>query len=99
MLSTVTSAAKSIFNGAIGMIESFINSAIEGINRLIRASNKVNPIGSIGEVSPVSIPRFAHGGVVEGPRGIDKVPAMLTAGEVVLNAAQQSNVATKLQGG
>lgn len=50
-------------------------------------------------VSTVSIPRFAHGGLVEGPNGLDKVPAMLTAGEVVLNAAQQNNVARAIEGG
>lgn len=92
MLSTVTGAAKMIFNNTIGMIEGFINRAIDGINALIRAANKVSPIG-IGQISPVSIGRFAHGGLVEGPGGLDKVPAMLTAGEVVLNAAQQNNVA------
>ena len=92
MLGTVTGAAKAIFNNTIGMIEGFINRAIEGINSLIRAANKVSPV-KIGEIGPVSIARFAHGGLVEGPGGLDKVPAMLTAGEVVLNAAQQNNVA------
>ena len=98
MLSTVTGAAKMIFNSTIGLIEGFINRAIDGINALIRAANKVSPIG-IGEVSPVSIGRFAHGGLVEGPGGLDKVPAMLTAGEVVLNAAQQNNVARAIDWG
>lgn len=41
---------------------------------------------------------MAEGGVVSGPAGVDKVPAMLSAGEVVLNAAQQQNVGRKLQG-
>ena len=35
---------------------------------------------------------FAAGGVVHGPGGVDKVPAMLTSGEVVLNKRQQSMV-------
>lgn len=43
--------------------------------------------------------KFAIGGVVTGPWGIDKVPAMLTAGELVLNAAQQRNLAGNLEGG
>jgi len=50
---------------------------------------------------------FADGGLVkpvyaaEGfpKRGTDTVPAMLTPGEVVLNASQQKNVAGKLGGG
>lgn len=66
MLSTVSNAAKSIFNGVIGIIENFINSAISGINRLIRAANKVNPLGAISEVPSVTLDRFSHGGVVEG---------------------------------
>lgn len=41
---------------------------------------------------------FATGGVVKWPGGIDNVPAMLTAGEVVLNAAQQRMLAGNLQG-
>lgn len=35
------------------------------------------------------VTRFAGGGKVRGPGGRDKVPAMLTAGEVVLNRRQQ----------
>lgn len=38
------------------------------------------------------IPGFAGGGRVSGPGGVDKVPAMLTAGEVVLNKRQQALV-------
>ena len=36
-------------------------------------------------IRPTSRPAgFQHGGVVKGPPGVDKVPAMLTAGEVVI---------------
>jgi len=44
MLGTVTGAAKAIFNNTIGIIEGFINRAIDGINSLIRAANKVSPM-------------------------------------------------------
>ena len=40
---------------------------------------------------------YAEGGVVKGPGGIDNVPAWLTAGEIVLNASQQNNLASALQ--
>ena len=44
----------------------------------------------------------ADGGVVGGspfiPRGTDTVPAMLTPGEIVLNAAQQKMLASNLEG-
>lgn len=103
MLWWITNVAKNVFNGVIGTIESFINYAINGLNQLIKASNKVNPLFQIATVSPIAIPRFAHGGVVDwvvsGPAGIDKVPAMLSAGEIVLNAAQQQNVGRQIQGG
>ena len=41
--------------------------------------------GGCGGVSPrMSLPGFAAGGLVNGPAGVDRVPAMLTAGEFVL---------------
>lgn len=107
MIWWIANVAKNVFNGVIGTIESFINSAINGLNQLIRASNSVNPLFQIPTLSPVAIPRFAHGGlvwmseggVVSGAGWIDKVPAMLSAGEIVLNAAQQQNVGRQIQGG
>lgn len=42
---------------------------------------------------------YAKGGKVEGPVGIDNVPAWLTAGEIVLNSAQQQNVAQDIMSG
>ena len=41
------------------------------------------------------VPQYlASGGVAGGPKGSDTVPAWLTPGEVVLNAAQQKNLAS-----
>jgi hypothetical protein len=50
---------------------------------------------------------FAHGGVVKAAGGTvagttysgDQIPALLNAGEVVLNRAQVSNLASQLEGG
>jgi hypothetical protein len=42
---------------------------------------------------------FRLGGPVFRPIGTDTVPAMLTPGEIVLNAAQQRNVAGSISGG
>ena len=39
------------------------------------------------------IPKFAEGGIVQGSGKQDTVPAMLTPGEVILNQAQQENLA------
>lgn len=53
------------------------------------------------------IPFFAHGGIVHAANGFvdgntysgDQIPAMLNAGELVLNKSQQSTLAAQLQGG
>jgi len=42
---------------------------------------------------------FADGGMVEGVGNTDKVPALLTSGELVLNSAQQDRLADSLQSG
>lgn len=120
MLSGLSGAAKSVFNGVVGIIEGFINKAIWLLNKLISAANNI-PWISIPMIAEISIGRlkkggiagqgfrggetmwkiaqnFATGGVVKWPGGIDNVPAMLTAGEVVLNAAQQRMLAGNLQG-
>lgn len=41
----------------------------------------------------------AFGGMVEGPAGLDNIMTPLSAGEVVLNAAQQQNVASSIGSG
>ena len=46
---------------------------------LFRPAGAAAPIFSVGKLFG-----FAEGGLVEGPPGIDRVPAMLTAGEYVL---------------
>jgi hypothetical protein len=80
------------------------------LNSLISLANSV-PWVSIESIAPVSFGRLAKGGiawmwffgdaggVVTGAHGIDKVPTMLTAGELVLNRAQQWSIAGQLQTG
>lgn len=58
--------------------------------------------GSAGAIAVTSlfdkvIPQFADGGIVQGdPSKGDSVPAMLTAGELILNQAQQDNLASQM---
>lgn len=54
-----------------------------------------------GRVVPGGIQHFADGGRVLPflRRGTDTVPAMLTPGEIVINAAQQGRLANALRGG
>jgi hypothetical protein len=54
------------------------------------------PAATGGLVTESTVLPFARGGWV--PRGTDTVPAMLTPGEIVMNAAQQRNVAGGLGG-
>lgn len=108
MLWWIAWIAKSVLNGAIWVIESFVNRAVAWLNSLIALANAV-PGVSISTISPVSFGRLAYGGVagewffwsdggaVRGPAWIDKVPTMLTAGELVLNRAQQWSIAGQLQ--
>ena len=72
-----------------------INKQIEYYNRLAEAAK-----AAFSAKSSVGVARFAEGGMVGGFNstsvGNDKIPAMLSAGEVVLNAAQQRNLAGAL---
>ena len=45
-----------------------------------------------------NVQTFQDGGIVRGQGGIDNVPILATAGEIVLNAAQQQNLANNLEG-
>lgn len=78
-------------NGWIGIFEGFVNGAINGINGIIRGLNKISisvpdwvpGIGgqtwgiNLGQVSRISIPRLAEGGIV-----------MPTPGGVIANLAE-----------
>lgn len=61
---------RAIFNSYLGMVEKFINGAISGINNLIASANRALSalkLPTIPTVSNVNLPRFAQGGVVNGP--------------------------------
>jgi hypothetical protein len=61
---------RGIVNGVISGVEGAINGAIGGINQLIRAANRaleVLRLPQIPEFNNVRLPRFAEGGVVNGP--------------------------------
>lgn len=60
-----------------------------------------NPMGAAtgGIVMRRGVLYAGSGGRVPLPMGADTIPAMLSPGELILNAAQQSNVASQLQSG
>jgi phage-related protein len=75
-----------IFNGLIGVLNNFKIPALSiGVPKWA-GGGKWNIWGEI-DLIPIEIgkiPRFAQGGLVQGPGGTDNVPAMLTAGEFVM---------------
>lgn len=63
---SAVTAIKGVFNNLIGIIERSLNVAIDGINRLISAANKL-PGPDLPLVPKLKLPRFAEGGVVTRP--------------------------------
>ncbi len=91
-------AASDTLEGLTGTMTDSIDKVREAIENLpekirleLEVHTKTPGFAQGGRVLP-----FAHGGRV--PSGSDTVPAMLTPGEIVLNAAQQRNVAGSLGG-
>jgi chromosome segregation ATPase len=79
----------------------------ETVRALISSLNELQRMRAQGMSDGGVVQGFSDGGVVKTlyaqsgafvPKGTDTVPAMLTPGEVVLNAAQQKNVASNLGG-
>jgi TP901 family phage tail tape measure protein len=100
----------SVFEGFINTAIDGINALIDAANAV--SPIKVGHVARIGigrlayggmvgqgyfGGSPLQA--LANGGVVSGSQGIDKVPILATAGEVVLNRAQQGRLASQLAGG
>lgn len=66
----VTRFIRNIFNGYLSLVEKFINSAVNGINKLIAAANRALSalkLPNIPLAPTVTIPRFAQGGTVDHP--------------------------------
>lgn len=63
-------AIKPILNSVLGGVEGLINGMINAINRLIKGANKISAVvkgPQIPLIPTVNFPRFAEGGVVNGP--------------------------------
>jgi len=60
---TVSGAFKGVVNGILSFAESFLNTPIRGINRLIDVINKVPGI-NLGYLNTLSFPRLARGGII-----------------------------------
>ncbi len=106
----VISGFEWMVNGAIALV----NQLIDAINQVNVASWLTWSIGRLSNVTFPRFAQwglvdawvmrdyakqFAGWGMVTGPSGIDRVPAMLTAWELVLNRSQQQNLAWQLGSG
>jgi len=65
----VANFIKGVFNNVIGHVQGAVNAAINALNRIIRIANRaLRLIGISAPTIPnVNLPRFADGGVVNGP--------------------------------
>jgi TP901 family phage tail tape measure protein len=62
------------------------------VNPFVNVIERITKAAGTGKYRGGYVTGFAGGGKVRGPGGRDRVPAMLTAGEVVLTKRQQSMV-------
>ena len=72
-----------------GGLTSMPGKVIDGVASIIKApfkfiQNSAEKIGGFFNYNGGKIQKFAQGGLVQGPAGQDRVPAMLTAGEYVI---------------
>jgi len=77
-----------------GYISSIMKSVPFPINLIVSAGAGAVVSGIIDK----GLSGFADGGIVPGSGNTDSVPAMLTPGEVILNAAQQDNLTSNMGG-
>ena len=81
----------------IGGIQSVV-SILSAISTIVSAIEAISAADTILPFHQGGIVRAASGYRVPGNYGYDAVPALLTSGEVVLNKAQQGNLAASLSG-
>lgn len=98
----------STWQGIKDTIASGINWIIDKANAVIASINTATSKAGF-TISPIPRVAFQTGGIVEGATGIvpggsnpanhDQVTANVDPGELILNRAQQSNIANQLKGG
>ena len=82
-----------LFAKRAAQLEAIVNtaSAVTEVLPNIPLSIAMGALGAI-QIAKIESSKFAEGGIVPGTGNTDSVPAMLTPGEVILNAAQQQNL-------
>lgn len=84
---TVSGAIKGVINGALSLLEGFLNGPIDLINGALDLINAL-PGVNVGKISRIKLPRMATGGYVGGvgTATSDSNPTLLSRGEYVVNA-------------
>lgn len=108
----LASVMASVWSGIKSTIAAGINWMIDKVNALIDSINSATgPVGftvskiprvafQTGGIVPGFGAAFQSGGIISGgknPASHDKVPAMLDPGELILNRAQQGNLADQMR--
>ena len=83
---------------AIGVLQG-IMSIVQGISSIVSVIQAVTTAQSVKFWATGGVVHAANGYFVPGNYGYDAVPSMLTSGELVLNRAQQGNLASQLTEG
>lgn len=84
---TVSGAIKGVINGALSLLEGFLNTPIDLINGALDLINAL-PGVNVGKIGRLKLPRMATGGYVDGygTSTSDSNLAMLSRGEYVVKA-------------
>lgn len=89
--STLVSDVKGIWNGIVKVFKDPVNIVIGLANKVLGflGISPISPIATGGYINNGGVERRAAGGYIRGPGGPtqDKIPAMLSNGEFVMNAA------------
>ena len=98
-LNREASHRNALFAKRAAQLEAVVNTASAVVEVLpnIPLSIAMGTLGAI-QIAKIESAKFADGGIVHGSGNTDSVPAMLTPGEVILNAAQQDNLTSNMGG-
>jgi len=105
-MNSISSIATTVWDGVKNTIQASMNWIINKINGVIGKVNNIS--GQIGVPAIPTIPQFQNWGIVQAfqngglvagsplTANHDQVPAMLDPGELILNRAQQKNLADQI---
>ena len=100
MASTLQQIGIELPEGLQGLLNGLngITSILTGISAIVTAIQTITTAQTFKFWATGGIVHAADGYAVPGNWGYDAVPSMLTSGELVLNRAQQGNLASQLEG-